>query len=87
MAAATPPAAHPKTDEDAPAMISLKLVKGSELAEGVRTLHIAHHLARQHKLHVPITDMLYAVVFERYPIEKALQYLMTYPYAVDVDFL
>lgn len=58
-----------------------------ELAEGVRTLHIAHHLARQHKLHVPITDMLYAVVFERYPIEKALQYLMTYPYAVDVDFL
>jgi len=58
-----------------------------ELAEGVRTLHIAHHMARHHKLHVPITDMLYAVVFEQYPIEKALQYLMTYPYAVDVDFM
>jgi glycerol-3-phosphate dehydrogenase (NAD(P)+) len=58
-----------------------------ELAEGVRTLHIAHHLARQYKLHVPITDMLYAVVFEQYSVEKALHYLMTYPYAIDVDFM
>jgi glycerol-3-phosphate dehydrogenase (NAD(P)+) len=58
-----------------------------ELAEGVRTLRIAHQLARQYKLHVPITTMLYAVVFEKYPIEKALEYLMTYPYSVDVDFL
>jgi len=58
-----------------------------ELAEGVRTLHIAHQLARNYKLHVPITTMLYGVVFEDYPIEKALEYLMTYPYAVDVDFL
>ena len=58
-----------------------------ELAEGVRTLRIAHQLARQHKLHVPITSMMYAVVFEDFPIEKALEFLMTYPYAVDVDFL
>jgi len=58
-----------------------------ELAEGVRTLRIAHQLARHYKLHVPITTMLHAVVFEGYPIEKALQYLMTYPYAVDVDYL
>lgn len=61
--------------------------KMPELAEGVRTLRIAHQLAREYKLHVPITDMLYAVVFERFPVEKALEYLMTYPYAVDVDFL
>lgn len=58
-----------------------------ELAEGVRTLRIAHQLARQYKLHVPITNMLYSVVFEGFPIEKGLEYLMTYPYAVDVDFL
>ena len=58
-----------------------------ELAEGVRTLRIAHQLARHYKLHVPITAMLHAIVFERYSIEKALEYLMTYPYAVDVDFL
>lgn len=58
-----------------------------ELAEGVRTLRIAHQLARHYKLHVPITTMLHAVVFEHYPIEKAMEYLMGYPYAVDVDFL
>ena len=58
-----------------------------ELAEGVRTLRIAHQLARQYKLHVPITATLYGVVFENLPVEKALEYLMAYPYAVDVDFL
>lgn len=58
-----------------------------ELAEGVRTLRIAHALAKHYKLHVPITDTLYAVVFENLPIEKALEYLMSYPYSVDVDFI
>ena len=58
-----------------------------ELAEGVRTLRIARQLAKQYKLHVPITSTLHAVVFEGLPVEKALEYLMTYPYAVDVDFL
>lgn len=58
-----------------------------ELAEGVRTLRIAHQLARQYKLHVPITSTLHGVVFEGLPVEKALEYLMSYPYAIDVDFL
>lgn len=58
-----------------------------ELAEGVRTLRIARQLAKQYKLHVPITSTLYGVVFDKLPVEKALEYLMTYPYAVDVDFL
>ncbi len=58
-----------------------------ELAEGVRTLQITHSLARHYKIRLPITQMLYRVVFEGYDIGKALQYLMTYPYDVDVDFL
>jgi glycerol-3-phosphate dehydrogenase (NAD(P)+) len=58
-----------------------------ELAEGVRTLQIAHALAKHYKLHVPITDMLYAVVFEELPVERALEYLLSYPYTVDVDFI
>jgi glycerol-3-phosphate dehydrogenase (NAD(P)+) len=58
-----------------------------ELAEGVRTLRIAHQLARSYKLRVPITSTMYSVVFEGLPVERALQYLMTYPYAIDVDFL
>jgi glycerol-3-phosphate dehydrogenase (NAD(P)+) len=57
-----------------------------ELAEGVRTLRIARQLARQYKLHVPITSTLHGVVFEGLPVEKALEYLMTYPYSIDVDF-
>ena len=51
--------------------------KMPELAEGVRTLRIARQLARQYKLHVPITSTLYNVVFQGLPVEKALEYLMT----------
>lgn len=59
----------------------------SEVAEGVRTLKIANRLARTYRLHVPITLMLYRIVFENYNINKAITFLMQYPYDVDVDFL
>ena len=58
-----------------------------ELAEGVRTLKIFFHLSKKHKIRVPITQMLYRVVFEKYDPEKALSFLIRYPYDVDVDFL
>lgn len=58
-----------------------------ELAEGVRTLKIAYHLAKYYKLRVPITQMLHNIVFEGFDIDRALNYLITYPYDVDVDFL
>ena len=58
-----------------------------EMAEGVRTLKITYHLSNHFKLKVPITRMLYKVVFEGYDPERALRYLITYPYDVDVDFL
>ncbi len=58
-----------------------------ELAEGVRTLYIAHHLAAYYKLRVPVTQMLYKVVFKGFDIEKAIEYLINYPYDIDVDFL
>lgn len=58
-----------------------------ELAEGVRTLKIVRQLAKHYKLHVPITEMLYNVVFEAFDMNRALHYLMKYPYAVDVDFM
>ena len=59
----------------------------SEVAEGVRTLRIANRIARTYRLHVPICDMLYRVVFDDFDIDKALIYLMEYPYDVDVDFI
>lgn len=59
----------------------------TELAEGVRTLLVTRNLARELKLRVPITEMLYRIVFEDYPVDRAMHYLMNYPYDVDVDFL
>ena len=58
-----------------------------ELAEGVRTLMITRHLAKSLRIRVPITEMLYQIVFEGFPVTKAMDYLITYPYEVDVDFL
>lgn len=58
-----------------------------ELAEGLRTLQITRHLAKCYKLRVPITEMIYRIIFEGFEIDRALDYLMTYPYDVDVDFL
>ncbi len=58
-----------------------------ELAEGVRTIQIMQQISRHYKLHAPITQMLHAVVFDGFKIERAINYLMKYPYAVDVDFL
>ena len=58
-----------------------------ELAEGVRTIKIMKKLADHYKIRVPITQMLYSVVYEDFEIEKALKYLIKFPYGVDVDFL
>lgn len=58
-----------------------------ELAEGVRTLQISQQLAQFYKLRMPITQTLYNVVFENYDVNRAIEFLIKYPYDVDVDFL
>ena len=58
-----------------------------EVVEGVNTLKIIYLLAKKEELQLPITTMLYRVIFEDYSIEKALRLLMTYNYALDVDFI
>ncbi|NND07705.1 MAG: NAD(P)-dependent glycerol-3-phosphate dehydrogenase [Saprospiraceae bacterium] len=58
-----------------------------ELTEGVRTLHLMYHISRHYKLDVPIVEMLFAVVFQDLPIERAIAYLLDYPYSLDVDYL
>jgi glycerol-3-phosphate dehydrogenase (NAD(P)+) len=57
-----------------------------ELAEGVRTLQIILKLSNYYRLHVPLSTMLYKVIFENYDIQKALEFLVRYPYDIDVDF-
>lgn len=58
-----------------------------ELAEGTRTLKIVKQLSKTYKLHIPISTILHRVVFENFPIDKAIDFLIRYPYDIDVDFL
>jgi glycerol-3-phosphate dehydrogenase (NAD(P)+) len=58
-----------------------------EVAEGIRTLKIAKTLAERYEVRVPIMHVLYKVVFENFDISRAINYLMRYPFAPDVDFL
>jgi glycerol-3-phosphate dehydrogenase (NAD(P)+) len=58
-----------------------------EVVEGVRTVRIANQLAKHYHLRLPIINMIYSVVFEKLELEKAIQFLMRYPYLPDVDFI
>lgn len=58
-----------------------------ELAEGIRTLKIIYPLMRNYKITAPITQVLYRIVFEDFDILRAIEYLMNFPYWVDVDYL
>ncbi|QJD82404.1 NAD(P)H-dependent glycerol-3-phosphate dehydrogenase [Cohnella herbarum] len=52
------------------------LTKMGMVVEGVRTTKAAHILSEQHGVEMPITDQLYAVLFEGIPPEKAVGALM-----------
>jgi glycerol-3-phosphate dehydrogenase (NAD(P)+) len=58
-----------------------------EVVEGVRTLKIIYHLAKNAKIFLPVTHMLYKVIFEDLPLDRAIQWLMNVPYSNDVDFV
>lgn len=58
-----------------------------ELAEGVRTLRTIRDVGRYYKINTPITNLLYRVVFDGLSPVKAIEFLMTHPWSVDVDFL
>ncbi len=58
-----------------------------ELAEGVNTTRIVKQLADYYEVTAPITRMLYRVLFENLPVEKALDSLMRMSFTEDVGFL
>ncbi len=58
-----------------------------EVVEGVRTVRIAYQLAKSYQLRVPIIQMIYSVIFESFELDKAIQFLMRYPFGPDVDFI
>jgi glycerol-3-phosphate dehydrogenase (NAD(P)+) len=58
-----------------------------ETAEGINTVKVTRDLAKYYKIRAPITEKLYDVMFADLSPETALQYLMKYPFNVDIDFL
>lgn len=59
----------------------------SEPAEGLRTVIIARELSRHFGLHLPMVEILFKIIYEDFDKQKALVYLMNYPYTEDVDFM
>ncbi|MEO1437055.1 MAG: NAD(P)H-dependent glycerol-3-phosphate dehydrogenase [Bacteroidota bacterium] len=59
----------------------------TEPAEGYRTLKVAKEVSEYYQTHTPIIDVLYNVLYEGEEIAKSLQYLIKYPYTIDVDFM
>ncbi len=59
----------------------------AEVAEGINTVRVMKAFVEGTGMRAPITENLYKVLFEDLKIEEALQYLMKYPFSVDVDFL
>ena len=58
-----------------------------ETAEGIYTVKTAKSLAQYYKVRAPITEKLYDVMFKEMKAETALQYLMKYPFNIDIDFI
>jgi glycerol-3-phosphate dehydrogenase (NAD(P)+) len=58
-----------------------------EVAEGINTVRLMKAFVEGTGMRAPITENLFKVLFEDLKIEDALQYLMKYPFSVDVDFL
>lgn len=59
----------------------------TELAEGVRTLKAAYLLSKEYKVDAPITHMLHQVVYEGMDFNRALGFMMSYPFSEDVDYM
>lgn len=58
-----------------------------EVAEGVNTVRIVDAFIKTAGIRAPITENLHRVLFEDLSIAEALQFLMKYPFSVDVDFV
>lgn len=58
-----------------------------EVAEGIRSIKIFYFFSRGEKISVPITEMLYKVLFLNKDPITGVQELMTYNYSSDVSFL
>ncbi|MCF8258930.1 MAG: NAD(P)-dependent glycerol-3-phosphate dehydrogenase [Flavobacteriales bacterium] len=56
-----------------------------EVAEGINTVKISRAMANHLGFRAPLTETIYEVLFGGKTAEEALEYLMKFPYYVDVD--
>ncbi len=63
------------------------LASTQETVEGVHTVKVVTGLVAHYQMRAPITEMMYRILFEQFPVQEAVQYLMKYPLNIDVDFL
>lgn len=58
-----------------------------ETAEGVRTAQLIYHLSEHYGWKTPITKLVYKVLYDEFPIDKAISTLMKLPVKEDIDFI
>jgi glycerol-3-phosphate dehydrogenase (NAD(P)+) len=58
-----------------------------EIAEGINTLKITKGLINRYKMRAPITETIFKIMNGETTMKKAIEYLMLYPFSVDVDYI
>ena len=58
-----------------------------EVAEGVKTIEIVKELAESYRVKCPITLALYKILHQEMTIKEAHEYLMSFPFRAEIDFL
>jgi glycerol-3-phosphate dehydrogenase (NAD(P)+) len=59
----------------------------NEVVEGIRTLETIKALTVHLNITTPIIEIVYRAIFKNMSMDNAIKVLMTYPYAVDVDYI
>ena len=58
-----------------------------EVAEGVKSIEIVKELAESYRVKCPIPIALYKIIHEEMTIKEAHEYLMSFPFRTEIDFL
>ena len=56
-----------------------------EVAEGLNTLRISRAMANYLGYRAPLTETIYEVIYGEKTVEEGLDYLMKFPFYVDID--
>ena len=60
--------------------------KVGQVAEGIRTLEVAHEEAAKHDINMPLMESLYKIIYQNETPESLLDDLINHPHEIDVEF-